>query len=684
MLEELEAQRIPIDCIAGTSMGAIIGGLYASGMPVEEMRATLESLDWAYIMSDETPRRELFFRRKADDQRYLLEVGVGRQGVKIAPGLAAGQKFGNLMEFLTLRASGAADFDQLPIPFRAVATDLESGRPYVIGSGHLPQAMRASMAVPGAFTPVTIDGRTLVDGGVVNNLPVDVAEAMGADIVIAVDVGASAARFDETDLRSLTGILARTYAIAQRPEQERMYRRAAIGIQPDLEGFKATQFERAAEFAARGAEACRAQSAALARLALGPEEYAARQARRHRRNPESALIEAIDVSGNERVSEALIHGRIRTRPGTLAEREGVRLDLLRIYGIGEFEQVMFRLHPGESGASRLEFEVQEKPWGPTYLQFGFRLHSDFDSDARWAMLLGLRRLSLNRLGAEWRLEGFIGDERALHSEFYQPLDYGGFLFVAPVVAIRSELQNIYQDDHRIAEYEVNTSIGRLDLGLQWRQHAELRFGPFWGAAAAEIDTGSAPLPREDDGLSGFEFSLAADRLDHGQFARQGSCLRIDGQFARRGLGGEASYSRLAALWQGAHSFGAHTLTASARVGSGLGESLPGYAQFTAGGVHGFAGLAEDELRGDELAIGSLGYRYRLLTLPSSMGRAVYAFARVDYGSLWEADKAVEWSDARAGGLLALGADTGFGVMLLGIGAAEEASERVYFTLGSSF
>ncbi len=684
VLKELEALRIPIDCIAGTSMGAIIGGLYAAGMSPDEIEATLMNLDWNDVMSDDTPRRELFFRRKIDDQRYLFEVGAGLKGIKMTAGITAGQKFNNLMEIVTLRASTITDFDRLPIPFRAVATDLKSGEPLVISSGNLTQAMRASMSVPGAFTPVLFDDYILIDGGIINNLPVDVAESMGADIVIAVDVGASAARFREEDMKSVAGILGRAYAIAQRPEQERMFRRATVGIQPDLDGMIATQFERVAEFIIRGEAAAQEKASELAPFSVPEKEFTDFLARQRRSNPESVRIGAITVSGNLRVDESIIRGRIRTQPGMIFDRDRITLDLQRIYGIGEFEQVMFQLHPGPDGTSTLNFDIREKAWGPVYFQYGFQLQSDFEKNADWAMLFGMRRMSINRLGAEWKTEAQIGSEHSLFSEFYQPLDQQGFFFVAPNIEIKSELQNVYDGDRRIAEYDVKTRMGRLDFGFQLRQHAEVRFGPYWGEGVTEIETGASDLPQEDETTAGWNLSMTMDRQDRTMFARFGSYLRIDGRMARENLGGERDYNRLFALWRWQNSFGNHTISTVAKYGTSFNSRLPGYAQFADGGVMGFGGIAKDQFRGDDLAIVSVGYHYRILTLPPSLGRAVYVVTRADFGNIWKNGQEMKFDDCRAGGLVAFAADTIIGPMFVGLGIADGESDRYYFMMGSTF
>lgn len=682
VLKVLEEQRIPIDYIGGTSMGSIIAGLYACGMSPGEMEEFLKGLDWNEVMSDATPRRELFYRRKRDDQRYLFEMGLNWGGPKMGTGMAAGQKFNNLMEYITLRTGAVTNFDQLPIPYRAVATDLQSGTPYVIDHGSVAVAMRASMAVPGVFTASEIDGHILVDGGIVDNLPVDVVKKMGADIIIAVDVGSDADVVDPESLKSLTGIMGRTYTIAQRPEQMEMFRLADVGIQPKLAPLTAAQFDRVADFIPKGEEAARAKAGALAKYAVGAETYAGFLAKQRRANPQTITVGAVTVSGEQRVSEASIRGRIRSRPGEPFDLQQVNRDLMRVYGIGEFEQVLFTLKPQPDGTRTLDYGVKEKSWGPLYLKMGLRLRSDFEQDADWAMLLNVTRMSLNALGAEWRNELQLGSTQDILSEFYQPLDTRGFLFLAPNVEYKSELQDLYDGKDHVAAYDVKKFEGRLDVGLQLRSWAELRAGPAWGRAKADVETGDADLPEVDENYAGWAASLVVDRQDRTLFAREGHYAEVRGLFAREAMGGERDYDKVTGAAKKQLSYGDHTVTLGLQGGTSLGSDLPPYVQFTLGGPFGFAGLAENQFRGSYLGIASLGHRYRLLELPSQLGRGIYTIARFDVGNVW--DEEVDLDDLRNGGALGVGADTAIGPLYFAYGRADGGFGRIYFSLGTAF
>jgi len=682
VLRALEEQRIPIDFIAGTSMGSIIAGFYASGMSPDEMQAFLEGLDWDEVMSDETPRRELYFRRKQDDQRYLFEMGLNWNGPKMGTGMAAGQKFNNLLQLATLRSAAITNFDRLPIPYRAVATDLQSGTAHVLDRGSLATAMRASMAVPGVFTAVELDGLTLVDGGIVNNLPVDVVKDMGADVVIAVDVGSDADLVDPASLKSLGGILGRTYTIAQRPEQIEQFKRADIGIQPVLAGLTASDFARVSEFVPKGEKAAQAKADELSRLSVGEEEYAEFLARQRRAKPESIPVGEVAVTGNRRVGEGVIRGRIRSRAGETFDERTMQLDLMRIYGIGEFEQVLFRLDPGEGGRRILRYDVKEKSWGPLYLALGLNLRSDFEQDAEWAMLLNVTRRSLNSLGAEWRNEIEFGSRQNVLSEYYQPLDAAGIWFLAPAVEYRSKTEAVYDDDARVADYDVQTLEGRLDFGLQLRRYAELRAGPVWGTGKATVETGATNLPTFDEDYAGWKIGLIVDRQDRTLFAREGYYFETKGLFARDDLGGDADFDKVEGVFRKMQSLGDHTVTLGLHAGSSLDSDLPGYAQFKLGGPFGFAGLAEGQFRGSYLGVASVGYGYRLLQLPSQLGKGVYAMARFDTGNVWANE--FDTSDLRYGAAVGLGADLSIGPLYVAYGRADEGYDCFYFSLGTIF
>jgi NTE family protein len=684
VLKSLEAQRIPIDYIGGTSMGAIVAGLYAIGMSPEEIEAFLLGLDWWDVLSDSTPRKDLEFRQKEDDGRYFgLELGLKRSGLAMSTGFASGQKFNNLLEAMAQRVAGIDDFDNLPIPYRAVATDVEKGEMVILSSGRVATAMRASMAVPGAFTPVHRDGRVLVDGGIVNNIPVDVVKAMGADVIIAVDVGAPSPEKKADRADTLTDVLGRTYAIMQRPKQEAQMAQAQIVLQPATWAYSASEFHRVSEIMPVGAVAADAARDRLSKYAVSGDEYDAFLKRQRRPMPSPPEISKVTIDGCKRVSPRVIEHRVFSKAGQPLSLETVQRDLRRMYGLGEFQQIQFHTRPQDDGRSELLYDVTEKPWGPTYVRLGLKMQSDFENDARWGILLNVTRRSINARGAEWRNEAEIGNRQRALSEFYQPVDERGFFFVAPSVEYDNRIENVYEDEDKVAEYDVTATKARLDVGIQLRHYAELRVGPVWGTAKADVSTGSSDLPEGEENLAGIGVRLVSDRLDRSVFPRSGLRLEIDYTGMNEDLGGDRTYDRLFGYFKDFYSIEDHTIQIGLTGGSCLGTDLPGYDSFKLGGPLLFSGLSEGQRRGSYIGVATLGYRYRVMRLAPSLGQALYVMMRADLGNVWN-DPDDVGDDLLLGGSAGVGLDTIAGPILLAYGYADDGSSCAYFSLGTSF
>lgn len=688
VLRKLEAMRIPVDFIAGTSMGAVIGGLYSSGLSPDEIEDLLRRTDWWDILRDQTPYRDLDFRRKEDRSRYLMDLELGIQNFRfIFPhGLAAGQKFNNLLSWMTVNAVGVSSFNDLNIPFRAVATDLRTGKAVVLERGSLATAMRASMAVPGMFTPVTLNGNILVDGGLANNIPVDVVKAMGADIVIAADVGASDAKEGaRSEFRTLGDILSRSYAIMQRPKDDVRRQSADILIEPDLVGWSAGDFQKSADLVPRGELAVDGHRDALGRLAASTNEYSAWLSRQRERHYRDITLRSVEIRGNREVPTVAILKRVESKPGDKVDYAALQKDVARIHGMGDFQTVTHRLVPtGKPDEYDLKYDTVEKYWGPDYLHFGLRMESDLQGDSSYSMLFNLRQANRNRLGGESRIESEIGKSNRGLLEWYQPLQDRGYLFVAPSVGIGSELQGVYEDGERIAEYKKNVYGASLNLGTQYKEFGELRGGLFSGRVNARPETGGADLPSVDSQLGALTARLAVDRMDARVFARQGVRLTVEGYFSHEELGATDEYEKLEgnANWCG--SLADHTLGVGFSVGSALGSDLPVYDQFLVGGMATIPGLAPGELRGGFYEVARLDYRYRLGRLSPSLGRDIYALAGVHAGNAWADSSDSDFNDVVVGTLFGFAMDTIVGPVAIGWGQAEKGSRQLYFSVGTVF
>jgi NTE family protein len=685
VLRALEELRVPVDVIGGTSMGAIVGGLFASGLGPDEIEAALREIDWERILSDKPLPGALEFRRREDDRRYVweMEMGIDSDGLQVPGGLIAGQELGELLRRLTFAAAAVDSFDHLPIPFVAIATDVQTGLAVVLRGGDLPTALRASMAIPTVFTPVEIDGQLFVDGGLTDNLPVDEVRALGADVVVAVDVSLPIDPDDE--IRSPFDVLERSAAIVSRTRVAEQLARADLVIAPDLESYGLFDFEDAERLAALGAEAAEAEGIRLRDWSISPEAWD-RYLIRHRTRPEPpASVERIrfDIPGWLDVRRR--DARITTRSGDPLSPDSLEQDAARLYALGEFDRVGWSV----DREAVLTYGADEKPWGPNYLDGGLRLVLDSGGDdfrtgiVTYDAVIDLTRRRIGARGAEWRNDLRLGETAGVETEWDQPLDFAGRWFVAGTAGWLSSQQSIFEGGRLVAEYGVDRAEVRLEGGRRLGRSAELRLGLRGARIDTEVEAGEADLPDLNVDHGALTGRAVVDRLDDVSFPHEGIYLRLEGLLSREGLGSHISYDRVEVEARGFATIGPHTGFAGATIGSSLGSDLPAYDAFRLGGFLSLSGFGEGALRGSYLGVARVGYLYRFATIPPAL-RGIYVAAWGEGGNVWDRGRDIELGDLLWAGTLALGADTGIGPVFVAYGVAEDGDDRVYVALGTLF
>ncbi len=682
-LEVLEEQRIPIDFIAGTSIGAIVGGLYAAGMSPAEIEENLAAINWEDMFTDRPERTQVSYRRKEDDGRYLKDLQLGmKRGRLITPtGLIMGQKLGFLLASLTMRASEVANFDSLGVPFRAVATDIVTGETVVLDHGDLADAMRASMSVPGVFSPVEIDGRLLVDGGLTANLPVDVVRKIGADVVIAVDIGSPLA--GRREVRSAIGVSMQVIGLLTRGNTEAQIARADIVIRPDLAGLSGLRFDRAPEIVQRGAAATRLAADSLAPFVLDEAEYGA-YLKRIRRGPPGAIpIAFVRIDGRSRVDPRRIAGRLDSRPGRDLDMGVLQDDLARAYDIGEFERVEFRLSRSDERTG-LSFRTKDKYWGPDYVRFGLNFMDDLEGRGQYNLLAGYTRTCIGARGGEWRVDLQTGRTGRIFTEFYQPLDFGERLFAAPSFEGKNAIRDLYAGGRRIAEYRTISLLGGADLGMRIGTIGEARIGARWGRSRTSIESGGEELPAYDVHRGEFSGRVVIDRIDNVGFPRSGASIRIDFRLPRKSIGATASYEKLSSEVSVHRSFGNSTFSLGGGGGTNLGTRLPPHDEFSLGGIFSLSGYRDGELSGQYYGLARAGFQRRAGRLPPIAGSYFYFRAWIEAGNVWQTRSDIGAAHLRATGTLALGADTILGPFIFAHGRAEGGRGRFYVSLGRGF
>ncbi|MCC6075084.1 patatin-like phospholipase family protein [Pseudomonas sp. GCM10022188] len=688
VIKVLEEYRVPIDCIAGTSMGALVGAAYATGTSTPEMDTILKTITTELLFKEEPPRQERAMRRKQDDYTNLVtpEVGLEDGQVKFGKGIVTGVQLETVLRQLS-KAKGHYRFDELPIPYRAVATDLVTGKAVVFHEGELANVMRASMSVPGAVAPAEFDNMILVDGMLTSNLPIQTArDEMGADIVIAVNVGTPLLTREQ--LGGIFGVSGQMLSILTEQNVQASLatmRPTDILISPELGNFSTGDFDHLQQIAPLGEVAARKVADRLAQLSLPPAEYAAL---RKRQTIEVVAdlrpVDEIRFENLKRVNPKTARLAMDTQVGEPIDQPTLDKDMRRIYGTGDFEHVNYR-YLEEPGKRILAVEAVEKSWGPNYLRFGLGLSSDFSGDAFFNILGSYRKTWLNSRGAEWRTDVQFGRTSGLYTEFYQPFSATSRFFVAPHAFLERSTSDLYRDDDRVASYEMTSMLGGVDLGSQFSRYGELRLGMLGGRLKPRLDTGPEFLsPGESRVQQGaYRAILKLDQLDSVHFPRSGWRFGANVFDSTSALGADDEYTKWDADAHAVYSFGNHTLNFAVKSGESLGnDPLPRYDQFQWGGFLTGSGYSSGQLAGEELQFGRAMYYHRILE--GSIFEGAYSGFSLEFTRIGDPlvpGNSEDWLKSAA---VFIAADSPLGPVYLGYGHAEDGNKSFYFYLGRPF
>ncbi len=634
VIKVLEALRVPIDCIAGTSMGSLVGGAYATGMSLADMEALVGGLSTEKLFVERPPRQDLTIRRKLDDHTNLFtpEIGVSKDGLMLPKGAVSGVQLETVLRQLA-KAPGYRNFDDLPIPYRAVATDLVSGKPVVFRRGELANVMRASMSVPGAVAPEEYEGKLLVDGGLTDNLPVDVARTMGADVIIAVNLGTPLMKREE--LTSIVGVTAQMLNILTEQNVRASLaslRPTDILIEPELGDFSATDFDHLPQTIPIGEAAARKVADRLAALALPAPAYAQLRATQQALPPPDLRpVDEIRFAPLRSVNPEYAAAVMETKPHQPIDQQELDRDMRRLFGTGDFEHVNYRFLE-EPGKRILAVDAIEKSYGPGYLRFGLGLSSDFRGDAFFNLMASYRRTWINSLGAEWRTDVQIGQSSGLVSEFYQPLDTRQRFFVAPRVELSRRPVNIFQGSTRVATYDVRRIDLALDVGSQFTKYGEARVGVLTGHENVTLSTGPQSLAPGASGVQRGAITgrLMFDQLDSVNFPRFGYGGSLNVYASQPGLGADQNYIKADINGTYAYSVGNHTVNIGIKAGSNIGNHpLPRYDLFQWGGFLQQSGYSTGQLLGGNIQFARIVYLNRLVH--QTLLEGVYAGVSLEAG-----------------------------------------------------
>jgi NTE family protein len=699
VLKVLDDMHIPIDAIAGTSMGAVVGGLYASGLSAREVESIMTSLNWQDAFRDRPPREDLTFRRKQEDENFLVKFPLGLRGahIQLPKGLIQGQKLSQTLRRLTLPVAQITNFDDLPTRFRAVATDLETGEAVIMSSGDLTTAMRASLSIPGVFAPVERDGRLLVDGGIAENIPIDVARQMGVDIVIVVDVGSPLLTRER--LTSVPVISNQMLAILiQRNSRQQLstLSKDDILIEPqmgDASSFDFGIIDRVVGVGEVAAQASRNRLAPLAESAADYQQYVTRRESERRPAPR---IDFVSVDADSQHYKEKLENRFKNVVGKPLNPDVVAQDVTSMYGQGNLEELDYRVVRDETDRFGLSLDARRNSWGPNYVRFGLNLQDDFEGNSSYNAAARFVLSEITSPGGELVLDLQMGEDTKVGSEVYLPISDASGYFFLPHVLFEARNIEVLNGQTPLAEYRLHTFNYGLDFGREFGNWGEIRTGIQHEEGHSNVHIGDPTLPTQTFDTRTFFLRMSYDRLDDVNFPRHGQQATIEWDAERTGLGSDQNADRIDFNYLAAHSFGRFTTAFSAAGGTTLNtprvpQIVPGGVPvdvrllFSLGGFLNLSGLRADSLTGPHYGIArALFYKQIGRGGPGYLDVPTYLGVSLEMGNVWATRRDASFSNTHRDASVFLGMDTFLGPVYVATGFDDKGQQAFYLFLGRTF
>ena len=701
VLKVLDDLHIPVDAIAGTSMGAVVGGLYASGLNAREIEAIMTSLNWQDAFRDRPPREDLTFRRKQEDENFLVKFPLGLRGshIQLPKGLIQGQKLSQTLRRLTLPVAHITSFDDLPTRFRAVATDLETGEAVVMSSGDLTTAMRASLSAPGVFAPVERDGRLLVDGGIAENVPIDVARAMGVDILIVVDVGSPLLTREK--LTSVPVISNQMIAILIQKNSRKQLETLTpqdIVIEPQLGDASSFDFGLFSRVISNGEIAAREAESKLVSLAASPQDFQEYAARRDLARHAPPRIDFVSIDAGSEKYAARLESLFNDVIGKPLDPDAVARHVTAIYGQGNLEALDYRVvqDPADDRFG-ISLSARRNSWGPNYVRFGLNLQDDFQGNSSYNAAARLVLSEITAPGGELVTDLQIGEDSKIGADVYLPLSAIPAFFFDPHVLAEARNIEVLNGQTTVAEYRLHTFNYGLDFGREFGNWGEIRTGVEHEEGHSRVNIGDPTLPVQSFNTRTFFLRLAYDRLDDVNFPRRGQQASLEWDAERTGLGSEQKSDRIEFSYLAAHSFGRYTAVFSTAGGTTL--NTPDVAQivpggiptdvrllFSLGGFLNLSGLRADSLTGPHYGIARTLF-YKQIGRgggPGYFDVPTYLGVSFEMGNVWTNRSEASLSNTHRDASVFLGLDTLLGPVYLATGFDDRGQQAFYLFLGRTF
>jgi NTE family protein len=680
----LEEHHVPVQYISGTSMGGLVGGFYATGRSATEVREEVKKIPWDQVLSGQTPFQDLAFRRKQDARDYpnRLEFGL-RHGLRFPEGFNSGQQVAFILDEIALPYSEVANFNDLPTPFACVATDLVSNKKYVFRSGSLALALRSTMSLPGFFTPVRWNGQVFTDGGLLDNLPVDVAKEMGAEITLAIHL--QTAPLNATEPLSSVGVLGESISTVVAANELRSMEIADLLVAVPLDKYSSTSYHDADAIIQAGYDAANAKSKMLLTLQVDDATWQQYLANRQARRRTVPAPEFVAVTGASSYLQQQINKEFAPEAGKPLDINKLENRILYLQGLGRFSTINYQMTE-RNGKQGLLISAQEKEYAPPLVRPLILIDGSQYDNPTFSIGARITFLDVGSFRSEWRNDVVFGSTYGLRSEYYYPFAPFSNWFIAPRIYAIGDNFNVYAKGNFLASYRQRVAGGATDVGYEFGNWAELRLGYIAGYEKLSHQIGQVPdLPFVSGrtGLTRGLFNL--DKLDDPVIPRKGNNFIIDSgwQDANPGAASGFPISEAGSLnfWK----INAPTsLYLNAFGGTTYTSHHVGIPPFSLGGTQKLAAYSLNELLTDQYYLFQLGYLRELKKLPPLLGSAIYLDARYEIGKAFSLPGIAPYPQYEQDGVGEIVMNTLFGPVMVGGAIGNHDHQKFFFRIGRLF
>ncbi|HSZ00976.1 MAG TPA: patatin-like phospholipase family protein [Terriglobales bacterium] len=681
VLQWFEDHHIPIDYLAGTSMGGLVGGLYATGKSPQELQELVKEQKWDIIIGGQIPYEDLSYRRKEDLRAIQNSIKLGlKHGLSTPSGLNSGSEITLLIDRETLAYPKLDSFDSLPIPFRCVATDLVSGKEVVFSNGSLQQALRATMSIPGVFSPVRDGEKIYVDGGLVGNLPTDVVRKMGADIVIAIHL--EVAPGNPKEIQSLFSVLGRSVDVVVLENELRGMKGADIVVTVELQKYNSFQYDRANAIIQEGTQAAEGKKQVLLPFAISDTQWNAYVAAKNARvRTDVPAPQFVKVEGTSPQAARQIETFLQRLVGHPVDNAEINQLLTRLTGIGKYASADYRVTSRDSQTGLL-VTVHEYSYAPPILQLGFGIDGSESDDVTFTQLARITLMDVWGYRSEWRTDVQLGNTYGVQTELYRPFTTTSKWFFAPRGEATDASFKIFHKSTPEAIYRLYRDDVGIDIGYGFSRFTEVRAGYEVGYFDPNLRLGTALIPPNNGRFGDMRLRFLTDHRDDFITPRRGYSAQATFRWYDTNPGARDPFPVIEAQ---AEYFVPITKPGSifivAQGGSTFGSNNIGAPQFFLGGPSRLSAYGTNELFGNQYYYFRAGYLHEILTLPPFVGRNVYVIGAYEFGKMYDDPTASKLPNDAAVGFLA---ETAVGPLFIGGSVGDTGHAKWFFELGHVF